>query len=430
MQSSPVTKAAGEHHLFSRLYGAVQGLATQDGIPKPPAEWESRGTILGLLIDVGSASASKAFLLVTLTVSVRKHSSEYMQCSQADLHLKGFSERLICEYTKAYVFTFPALATVVLLLLVGRDLLQKRIYYGLLKAGGVLSFTGNAAWKDPLVLALCVNCLHCMWYLCFQINVRSRAVKSSEAALVQLVGMDSATALGSQSTALAMDGNGVMALVLLLTTFFPIILLIIFFFLAYDMEKSLVPLSEYLNAFEDEEHDVTSMPQLCVCKDSVAKHMMQLNQDLITATEGNLAKVYEGIVAGYVKKKADFRPSALAQGSSQHPSRWVSLPSIGLMRALWPAELLMRRDLVGASVRHFQHMWIGFMAVALGWLTYIQVFLIQTWVDDVSRLLDGHLDQLLPLTVILGSVAAVAGTMWALASTLGSFCASRRRGPQ
>jgi len=95
--------------------------------------------------------------------------------NQEDTHaLRNYGEVLLCKYTKSYVFSFPAMATAVLLLICGRDFVQKRFYYGMLKAGGVISFSMNTAWKDLFFMAMCWDFCHCIGYTIFHLIILSR----------------------------------------------------------------------------------------------------------------------------------------------------------------------------------------------------------------------------------------------------------------
>lgn len=424
-------------HVAKRIYGAIQG-AAESLVRKEenaPPEWEYRGTVLGLLIDVGSASSSRAFLLITLMVGLKHHHDRVMECEVGSTSgLESFSEVLICKYTKAYYFTFPAVATVVLLLLIGRDFLQKRLYYGLLKVGGVLAFNENQAWKDPLVLFLCGNFLHCVWFMGLHYVAVRRDTHGAglglgeehKASLIQAPTQDLPTSpmvmAGGGSPALSTTPLAMFAL--MISQYLPIILLIVFFFLAYNIEKSLVPLSEYLNAFED---GASSMPALHTFKDSLAKHLLECSSGPVVGHD-TLDAAYEAMIAAYAKEKGRPSQGSLEDMDQPSTSSWVQprLPSIGLFRALWPADLLLRRNIGGPQARRFQYTWVGFIVIALAWLTYIEVFLLHQLVAHIQRLTEGELPQLLPLTVIAVHIALVAGGMYVfVCSTLALFCGPR-----
>lgn len=64
-----------------------------------------------------------------------------------------------CEFSKSFMRCFPLTGALVAGFIVGRSLLQQRIYYGLLKRGAMLDFQNTGALDDPLFFILVMSFL-------------------------------------------------------------------------------------------------------------------------------------------------------------------------------------------------------------------------------------------------------------------------------
>jgi len=451
-------------------YGSVQDGATVTFVPEskplenereeeaaeeaPAPDWEARGTIFGLIIDVGSVSAPRIVVLVGLMLGLKALEKNSIACNREESPLlESYSEVIFCHYTKAYVFCFPAIATGVLLCLMGRDLLQKRLYYGLLKAGAAISFTENVAYKDPFFMGLLLNFLHCVAFYVFTLNVVARGgenvidapeIEFNDTAMKNVTIQVSSTttpaaafaAMGYNQTHVgaivgthvAQESVGSIAtLKILAVNFMPSILVIVAIFLAYDITMTLVPLSEYLRAFEAE--DQSPIPDLCTFQDAIAKSLLEHSPEMIETADGNLQTLYEMMVDKYRRHKAKIysvTSSKLVmdiedETESQTSPRWVTsmkdLATIGLTKSLWPADLLLRRDVDGEGAESFRVFWITFAIIALLWLLNLQVFLIFLVVRE-AQAMASEIEMAIPLVIDLVHMVAVGVVMHVYCVTL------------
>jgi len=420
----------------------------------PMPDWEARGTIVGLIIDVASVSAHRIFVLVMMMVGLDVARKDSMKCSLGEESLlESYGEELFCHYTKSFVFCFPAIATGVLLCLMGRDLLQKRLYYGLLKAGAAISYTENVAYKDPFFMALVVNFLHCVAFYVFNVNVLSRkgedvieqpdvqvtvppTMTTTPAAAFAVMGYNQTHVANIVGThAGQMSEESMNTLKLLALNFMPSILVIVFIFLAYDITMTLVPLSEYLRAFEAE--DESPVPDLCTFQDAIAKRLLEKSPEMVEAAGSNLQTLYEMIVDKYRRHKAELHggiirsksllPSAkaamdIADGTESMTSpRWgkgmKDLATIGLTKSLWPADLLLRLDVEGEGVQNFRVFWTTFAICALVWLGALQLHLIY-WVWAEAQEVAADPEQAIPLVINLVHMVAVGVVIHVYCTTL------------
>jgi len=200
-------------------------------------------------------------------------------------------------------------------------------------------------------------------------------------------------------------------IIVLVTTFLESTLLIIFFYIAYDITQSLVPMSEYLASYEDRVEDVRK--HLYSLKDSAAKAIFEHSPQLISGADGDISGVYERLMEKYLhKKRLDLAEASQPatpspeeqlerQGSMKGPIRFGDLASIGLIQSLWPAELLMRRDIKGRNPKTFRRVWVIYSTFAIIWLVQILLVLVwySTWAGE--RLLNKELEQLIPLSIIM-----------------------------
>jgi len=410
-------------------------------------------------------------LLVTLVLNLRAFQDTFMLCNQKDTPaLKNYGEVLLCHYTKGFVFCFPAMASGVCVLLFGRNLLQQRLYYGLLKAGGVVSFSENTAMKDPFFMATFVAFCHSIGYTILHMIVLSRtshdpavmhgffleasgasettasptdlssttsismglatltklAMKGAEMLMILIVGGPTlgagtipakpppipAGAAEEEVDSLIAFNKYLETVMVLVFTVLETTLLLLFFYFAYDITHTLVPMSEYLASYE-EERDEDVRKRLYSLKDSAAKAISEHSPQLISGTDGDINGVYKRLMERYRQNNQMIkaRASQPAIPSPEEPFErpesimdlinFGALGSIGLIRSLWPAELLMRRDIKGRDPKTFRRAWVIYSTVAIIWL--LQVLLLLVWYSTWAgaRLMNKEFEQLIPLSIIM-----------------------------
>jgi len=476
---------AGQHH-SGNSYGSCEGLKEEDDEEEqkvPPLDWESNGTVFNLCISTASGAAGHVFLLVTLVANLQACKDTFMLCNQQDTPgLRNYGEVLLCHYTKGFVFCFPAMATAVLLLLFGRNLLQQRLYYGFLKAGGVLSFSENTPWKDPLFVAMLFAFCHSIGYTVLHVIVLKRSdhfkddmqdflLDSSGASAIAAnhtaLSSTAPTDIGASSyTTLAVEGAKMLMMLLLggpklgvkpsgvtrssqssqmeggamgfegyletfmvlVATFLETTLLCIFFYCAYDITSTLVPMSEYLDSYEVREDVVRD--RLYSFKDTVAKETFEHSPQIISSVDGDIHGVYTKIVEKSVHERSQStKPSPeepleeplepiqrqLSLTEQMQPSR---LGSVGLIRSLWPAELLMRRDIKGKDPKTFRRVWLVYSVLSMFWLLQVFLVLVAQGCWATMRLLNKEIEQVVPISIIMLHGVCVVMAMFVFAESL------------
>jgi len=433
-----------------------------------PKDWEERGTVFSLV------AFSRIFLLLTLLGSLSVVADSFLRCEQKETPaLKHYGEVITCHYTKAYIFTFPAMATTVLVLLIGRDFLQKRLYYGLLKNGGVITFSENKAYKDPLVMAMLIDFLHCVAYTLFHIMILHRQGQTMEDVRVQGFvphihvpeeGKTSAVEDPMGFLLAALGGGGPKlggagtrgtrttfgessglddyqhTVMMFVATFMETVLLLVFIWYAYDITATLVPMSEYLNAYEDLEKDQHrfAIPRLHTFKDTVARHILSDTTHITPTVKGDLDKIYQRVVTKYKIHKSQIRSTdhdivqteRSIEDSSPGRFAWTSLrelSSIGLSRSLWPAQLLLRCDLRGNDAKNFRWVWIAYAALAiLALVSVLFIVIVEILRELVLLVASRDWEQLVPVTVLLAHTPIVGVAIWSFAESLLPFMSTRQ----
>ncbi|CAK0892470.1 unnamed protein product [Prorocentrum cordatum] len=294
-----------------------------DGPPEP--EWHANGTIVGLLIDVGGTSGYYMFLILTMFFGLEANKDELLAChiGTGRMQLATWPQACLCEYTKAHLLIFPTLALSVVLVFMGRDLLQKRLYYGLLRSGGVVDFSQNKAFKDSLVLLFIVNYLHVVSHLALMYWVARPAYSHTEDdPSVAAPGF-----LRHQADAmrrnLALESGNLHALGFLWgTVMIPGTLVVVFVFLGYEIEKSLVPLSLYVHGLNDSQAPEAALQGLSVFRDASAKAVIEDPSGPVAAASGSdLDTQYRAVVDA-----ASQVPPSQDPGTSRAPPSGCARP--------------------------------------------------------------------------------------------------------
>jgi len=439
-----------------------------------PKDWEERGTVLSLLLEVANVAFSRVFLLLTLVGSLQAASDSFMRCSREETPaLKHYGEELICHYTKAFIFTFPAMATTVLVLLCGRDLLQKRLYYGILKNGGVITFSENTPYKDPMIMAMLVDFLHCVAYTIFHLMILHREghmhdlqqegfipeTHTTEAPKAS--GLEDAAAfllaafraggpkLGGAKTGgrtrvnpFGQDnelGEYMQTVMFLVATFMETVLLLIFIWYAYDITASLVPMSKYLDGYEDleEEEHRFAIPRLHTFKDMVAKRILEDSLHIIPTVDGDLDKLYKRVVTKYTAHKHEIRGKGhdimqtAPSVKDQSPRRFVwttlqHLSSIGLSRSLWPADLLLRREVQGHDTKTFRRAWVVYASLAMLALASVFFIIGGEMLRELVLLGSRDWEQLVPLSIMFVHILIVCVAIWSFVESVAPLAFSRQ----
>jgi hypothetical protein len=315
--------------------------------------WEFRGTICGLLIDVGSRTASQVMMLIPMVGSVLLGEGAGLRCSEKvypkSLAPDGAWMVYVCEYLSAFSKAYPVLAATAVMLITGRNLLQKRLYYGMLQSGGVVTFGQNNPLKDILFWFLVASYGHCVAYLgliCFVFN-KDGELYFHETGKLEDGTLKSELKMGDEELQMILQ---VCTLLLIPGAFF-----LIFFYGGYDIEGTLVPLSQYIHDAKDvaadKEDAKKSLSQLRMLSDSITKVVLEDFEDQIFATAGD----YEG-------KCMEVKKMSL-RAEEEYVKE--DLPQIPLFESMWPGQLLLKPDIKGDLADNFKLLWTILMPVFL-----------------------------------------------------------------
>jgi len=315
--------------------------------------WEFRGTVLGLVIGAASSSVGQVMLLIPMLIHVIFGTNTIMECDNEHHPALTRVTIYLCSYTTAYVVSFPVLPATGLMLIIGRNLLQKRLYYGVLQGGGVMGFSQNQPLKDSIVVGLIWCYLHCVSYLVLVVWVCYREDNFKT--------VDGAVHMEPKAFGMIM---GVISLLLLPATFF-----IIFFYGAYDIEASLVPLSQFVHDAEDvadsDDEAEHSMAKLKMMHDGVAMAILEENEDLIFAAKGDHEDKNRKFVQYYRKNEKEHEKD--------------ELPTLTLWKSFWPGLLLLKPDITEDYAERFKTLWFAvtafFLLVFIGMLVFLGIFI-------------------------------------------------------
>jgi hypothetical protein len=171
---------------------------------------------------------------------------------------------IVCEYAKTYVWAFPLLAGTSMLLLVAREFIQRRFYYYLLRSGGVMSFeAGSTPFRDVLIVGNVIVFSQYWLFVAFVVFCTYENLdgwKASQQIAKAIFAAAANPSLPSQRMWDKYKGDEAEPRVmrfmidLLVMIGLPGIFLVIKLCSSYDIEQTLIPLSEFIRDTECEEN--------------------------------------------------------------------------------------------------------------------------------------------------------------------------------
>mmetsp|Transcript_59418 Transcript_59418/g.128969 ORF Transcript_59418/g.128969 Transcript_59418/m.128969 type:complete len:325 (-) Transcript_59418:82-1056(-) len=257
-----------------------------------------------------------------------------MQCDPTKL---STPQVIGCEYTKAYLRAFPLLGISVTLAISLRTMLQQRLYYGLLKAGGLLDFRNVEVTRDPLFLMLLVSLLHAIAH--FALKLTDGLGHFLEE--VQDVATDFVV---------------------------PFCIFMVFFYMACDLEATLVPLNKYYE--EDPEYARSALANVTYMEEEVVRHHIVKRRDVVgdaLADEPSIDATYRALIKGYPDAK--LRDDEPEEGFFGHCQ---------IRRAMWPGVLLVDARLEDAKSVEFRRIVWFFLVLC----TPVQLALLFLYVEQ------------------------------------------------
>mmetsp|Transcript_103523 Transcript_103523/g.179813 ORF Transcript_103523/g.179813 Transcript_103523/m.179813 type:complete len:528 (-) Transcript_103523:13-1596(-) len=372
---------------------------------------QERGSIWGILNDVSLNMGGYVCLTFTMLLNLPTLGAKLKinPCKGIkDHHLSGVATAG-CEYCEVYVLCFPLMTFTITLLICGRDILHKRLYYRLLLEGGVLRYRSTMPLSDFLVLMSLWSFFHVVVYvgfLCvslFHIGIDpKRAVWVAAKALYKAVSNPSSPATGMvpNDAYTHTDPEGFTLLVhILCFVIVPGLFYLLFIFRMYPVDWTLVPLSEYIADLTEQgsEDDLTS---LVVMEEYCTKAMLEKEFDTIIDPSYKETVDYKG-QQRYVKAIRiyqqyhwnDWEPrSAKLQkleedrtpGTPKHIDPYEM--QVDLLDSLWPASLVLTHSTPffngeTGKIHWFTFTWTTFIAttffVGLVFISYPVMILIK-----------------------------------------------------
>lgn len=385
--------------------------------PDAPKEWEARGTVLSIVIGVLATCGSHVVYLVAMFAMMK--SSRLISCSRAEYPALGFYGAYVCNYTKAYLECFPELALTICLLIVGRNLLQQRLFYGFLMRGAVLQYKSKSMFQDGMLRIFLWCYANAMMHLVLilwlihqgggdrmfeeELKETKGGTKRDSFLGVGSRGFSGHQFLGSDDSSYdavsGMVGDAfsysgapvhplhdpvlkkqIQTLVELIGFFFiPATLFLIYLFTGYDIEGSLVPLSQYFydarnQAKKDAELGWASSAScdLTVLDDDATKLLIEHHQNAIHDAADTVNDAIDEIIDIYAREGADWEAKVVETGQSFN----------GIAKAHWPCRLLISEDATGISHGAFRTVWLVFIAISLTGQTFMMMSLSRLVVRD------------------------------------------------
>lgn len=275
-------------------------------------QWVQRSqpwALLGkVLVEVGKI----VLTLLILYYALLTQKEHLMACDRR----RGLNGVVVfaCEYTKAYLRAFPLLALNVALLVALRTLLQTRIYYGLLRARGLLDFVNGKQLVDPLlwllVLSLGHGCIHFLLKMTVYDTMFDMAEYKEVARRFVL----------------------------------PSMLFMVFFYKSGDVEQTLVPLNKYMDqGFDWARNEISQMTYL----DERVVRREVINNDIAGDCRATMVEqVYASIIGHYAQARLAVPPHELVT------SRWSAWTDWA--KGMWPAKVLLDSRLEDPGSKSFR----------------------------------------------------------------------------
>lgn len=278
--------------------------------------WEKEARPWSLLTKAGIAVGKNVCALLILFWTLLTQREYLMICDGRHLHIAMVYG---CEYTKAYLRSFPLLAVNVTLVVAMRILVQQRMYYGFLKVGGLLDFTNSKQTRDVLFWILAVSLLHG----CVHFGLKASVWPG-----------------GLEDVAMWMS-IGQHFLV-------PAFIFMIFFYTSCDIEKNLIPLNKYFE--EDHEYAQRALRSITPMNETILRYDV-MNRDTVgEADDYTIEATYANIIQNYPAAVARIPPAELER----------KFMEFHLFKAMWPAPVLLDPRLHDPESLSFRMMFLLF----------------------------------------------------------------------
>jgi len=350
--------------------------------------WEKLGSSLKLLSLVAVGAANRFLYLVLISFEVLYSKDHLMSC---DPTTKGMNTALVCEFTKQCVRFFPVLGLVVLVLAANRMLLQKRIFYRVLKRGALVDFDNVNPFTDPIFCILVMDLLFAVLHFLLMLwDVGGLSSFVGELAKFDtLLSSRESTSSGDSISIEDLRNHEAMARMELLATFYviPAVVFMSFLYMSYDIERALVPLSKFIE--EDVEEAKLQLARLVVlneraCEQTVSSDFMSRFQNDPTPQGGSEGFDADTVYRAFIEKAAAQSEDSAGKAGCLTVRRPTS--------SLWPGKLLLNRNFPGVEGRHFRLAWYIVSVFSFASFMGTGVWTLQALGVKMHNLVDGQAD--------------------------------------
>lgn len=370
-----------------RQYGTFQQPAESKKVTEQPADveeeklpnWEIESSpwrlFLSSTIVIGKNLATLLLLYWTLLWGPAAKKN-LMLCWNPP-HLSVW-EQFGCEYTKAWVRSFPLLSAIVVLVISLRLMVQQRIYYGFLKEGALLDFNNIAPQQDPLLILLFISILHAIVHFVLKMQDGQGDIEEEVESVV-------------------------------MKFLAPYVIFLIFLYSSYDIEQLLVPLNKYVE--EDPDFAKRALANIHFLEEDVVRHIVKAQDVIGEVVEAkgpddvSVAAMYHEIIRRYPE----------AKGEMPEPDHALTFH---LKNAMWPGSLLIDPRLTDEGSTSFRFMFSIFMIILVLVQVVVCFFLCyQAFYKDIylDVYLNGHYMDIAGAVVLVMHVGFV---FWLLSVTL------------
>jgi hypothetical protein len=270
------------------------------------------------------------------------------------------------------------------MMIAGRQMLQQRIYYGLLKRGALLDFHNTKAWNDPLFFILVVSFLHGVVHFVLDLSIEDgyNAIHDGQ---TSVPGAESKTEVEEELQNMLKH--------------FILPSLVFFGFLAssYDLEAQLLPLSKYFE--ENPSHArVTAARMPFLDEKEVQKVIPTLSIKTMSFSESTtLDLVYRELIEKTPEQFHEERLKAL--GIHWH-----------LFSTLWPSKILLDPRVQCDEAKSFRRLLFVLTINSTLLMVGIFVYFCYQAGKDVMDVWSGQYEDAMSLLVLFWH-AGVAGYM-------------------
>lgn len=345
--------------------------------------WEKKGSLLTILIQAGGKWGKHAVVLClaifgmlndrTFDGKGKSLDINWPQCkTNLAPYYFSFEKALLCKYLMSFAIGWPPVALAVLMLMISRDMVQKRLYYGMLKSNCSIVYNGaNRPQKDPLIVYILVLSLHVILFLFFLFHtVIVRIVEEDEAKVQSKLGGPSQTVDASADSPMTKSQLMVVISVVLM----PLVFYLLDVNSDYNLQEVLVSLSDYSHE-EIEPHAVnqvateSGLQSLEVWEDHNARQVFMQRAREVDDSSLTLPQVYDKLIdIGRKEPREDKQEEEM---------------DVFLLQSLWPAPVLLKPRDDDDESRNFRYLFSAygvFMAVVFA---FIFAGLIDTAIDQI-----------------------------------------------